>query len=168
MFLSKKKIIYILFYRKKHIKRKINNEIFEIEYHRLPFWTNEKPSWKLFFTEKLNYWVGQVWRVFPNGGKCGFGHISIISLCPKRYMKKYLIKESDRIYQLTKYPDGKIKTHKLDSGDVLYIPNTNKDVRVGDKFMDYSAVVIKICYAPKKWWQFWKTKKQIGCYVRWI
>lgn len=101
MFLTKKQIIYCLFYHSRHIRRKINNEIYEIEYYRLPFWTYEKPSWKLFFTEKFNYWVGQVWRVFPNGGKCGFGHTSIISLYPKRHMKKYLLNESNRIYNLT-------------------------------------------------------------------
>lgn len=71
-------------------------------------------------------------------------------------------------FKADEYPNGTIRAYELTSGDVLYISNTGKDVKLGDKFMNYHAVVSEICYKPKKWWQFWKPKKQIGHFVKWI
>lgn len=71
-------------------------------------------------------------------------------------------------FKADEYPNGTIKVRELTSGDVLYISNTGKDVKLGDKFMNYPAVVSEIYYEPKKWWQFWKPKKQIGYSVKWI
>lgn len=71
-------------------------------------------------------------------------------------------------FKADEYPNGTIRAHELTSGDVLYISNTGKDVKLGDKFMNYPAVVSEIYYEPKKWWQFWKPKKQIGYSVKWI
>lgn len=64
--------------------------------------------------------------------------------------------------------DSTIRVHELTSGDVLYISNTGKEVKLGDEFMNYPAIVLEIHYEPKKWWQFWKPKKQIGYSVKLI
>ena len=39
---------------------------------------------------------------------------------------------------------------------------------VGDKYKDYNAVVEKIIYTPKKWWEFWKCKKVLGAVIRFL
>lgn len=92
-------LIYALFLKNKHIFHTINGVKYMVEYSRLSFWTYEKPSWRLFFKEKLCYWSAQVWDVFPNGGKCGFGTASILAIFPRKYAKKFLIKESSRLYK---------------------------------------------------------------------
>ena len=42
------------------------------------------------------------------------------------------------------------------------------NVKVGDKYKDYPAVVSRIDYKSKKWWQFWKKKEIIGYQVMWV
>lgn len=66
------------------------------------------------------------------------------------------------------YPSDTIRTHKLTSGDEFYIGDKNNIVKPGDKFKSYPAVITEVYYEPKKWWQFWKRKKQIGYRVRWF
>ena len=58
--------------------------------------------------------------------------------------------------------------YKCTSGDELYIYDEENIVKVGDKFRDYPAVIAEVHYKPKKWWQFWKRKKQVGYRVRWL
>lgn len=65
MSLSKKQIIYILFYRKKHIKRKINNEIFEIEYHHI---ANELIDNRRAIHERRNPYLGY-YKLRSSAGK---------------------------------------------------------------------------------------------------
>ena len=67
----------------------------------------------------------------------------------------------------SEYPNGTIRTRKLTLGDILYIADCNT-VKIGGKFKDYPAIINQIYYEPKKWWQFWKHKKQIGYSVRWL
>ena len=64
--------------------------------------------------------------------------------------------------------DGTVRVHKLSSGDVIYVSDTDghNTVKVGEKFKNYPAIVSEICYTSKKWWQFWKRKKQLGYFVR--
>lgn len=66
--------------------------------------------------------------------------------------------------------DGSVRCHKLSSGDVIYISDTDgyNTVKVGEKFKNYPAIVSEICYSSKRWWQFWKRKKQLGYFVRWL
>lgn len=66
------------------------------------------------------------------------------------------------------YPTDAVRVHKLSSGDEIYVGAADNIVHVGDKFKDYPAIVTEVYYAPKKWWQFWKRKKQIGYSVRWL
>lgn len=66
------------------------------------------------------------------------------------------------------YPTGAIRVYKCTSGDELYIDDKENIVKVGDKFRDYPAVIAEVYYEPKKWWQFWKRKKQVGYRVRWL
>lgn len=71
-------------------------------------------------------------------------------------------------FKADSYPNGELIGHKLSSGDVLFISDTDCVFKLGDRYKDFPATVSEICYAPKKWWQFWKPKKQIGCIIRWL
>lgn len=51
-------------------------------------------------------------------------------------------------------------------GDIFIVQDTTP-VKVGDKYKNYPATVIQVLHKPKKWWQFWKRKEQIGVKVRW-
>lgn len=66
------------------------------------------------------------------------------------------------------YPTSVVRARKCTSGDVFYIVDKENIVKVGDKFKDCPAVIVEVCYAPRKWWQFWKRKKQVGYFVRWL
>ena len=64
------------------------------------------------------------------------------------------------------YPNS-ARVVKLDKGDCFYLVGSH-NVKVGDKYEDYPAMVSRIDYKPKKWWQFWKKKEMIGCQVLWL
>ena len=54
----------------------------------------------------------------------------------------------------------------LESGHIMYI-SSQEPVKIGGRYKDYPAFISRIIYEPKKWWQFWKRKKQIGYEVTW-
>lgn len=56
---------------------------------------------------------------------------------------------------------------KLQKGDSFYLSGS-LNVKVGDKYETYPAVVSHVYYKPKKWWQFWKKKEMIGCQILWL
>lgn len=62
--------------------------------------------------------------------------------------------------------DGTTRLHKLESGD-SFIVKSEEPVKLGGLYRHYGAIVSQIFYEPKKWWQFWKKKKQIGFQVTW-
>lgn len=64
------------------------------------------------------------------------------------------------------YPNG-ARLYALKQGDCIYFKG-NHDVKVGDKYKDHPAIVSRIDYKPKKWWQFWKKKEMIGYQVMWL
>ena len=76
----------------------------------------------------------------------------------------------DKIYKdITEaegYPNG-TRVCALHKGDCIYIVG-NHDVKVGKKYKDQPAIVSRIDYKPKKWWQFWKKKEMIGYQIIWI
>lgn len=82
------------FYKKYIIEKNIKGTKYICEYYRSPFWAYEKPTLRLFFSDKINTWHGQVWEVFPKGGRCGFGSICFTAMFPKKHMKKFLDRES--------------------------------------------------------------------------
>lgn len=85
---------YRLMYRKKIVKFKADSgRVYIVEYDRIPFWTYDDRTLKVFFTEKFNHWYGYVWEVFENGGRAGFGGQVIITYFPRRKMKKYLLSQ---------------------------------------------------------------------------
>ena len=87
-------LFYKFMYRYKTIKLKTaSGRTYIVEYHRSPFWTYEGRTLKLFFKKKIKTWHGQVWRVFENGGRCGFGTNCITTMFPRRKMKEFLIRE---------------------------------------------------------------------------
>lgn len=88
---------YKLMYKKKTITRKCDSgRIYIVEYYRSPFWTYEERTLKLFFEKKIKTWHGQVWEVFTNGGKCGFGCICLVdTMFPRSNMKKFLVRETN-------------------------------------------------------------------------
>ena len=55
----------------------------------------------------------------------------------------------------------------LKKGDCIYFKG-NHDVQLGEKYKDHPAIVSRIDYKPKKWWQFWKKKEMIGYQVMWV
>lgn len=89
------------FYKLHAEEKIINGTRYIIEYHRSMFWAYEEPTLKLFIKDKLRFWHGQVWEVFPNGSRCGFGTTCFTALNPKKRMKKFLDAESKRMYNLT-------------------------------------------------------------------
>ena len=57
---------------------------------------------------------------------------------------------------------------RVSQGDSIYIKDSIP-VQIGDKYKDYNnTIVSRIDYMPKKWWQFWKPKKQIGYVVSFL
>lgn len=64
------------------------------------------------------------------------------------------------------YP-GALRCVTLKSGDEVYIKSRTAPP-LGSKWRDRNAIVIKIDYAPKKWWQFWKKKTVLGYVIRWL
>ena len=56
---------------------------------------------------------------------------------------------------------------QLQKGDGFYLVG-NRNVKVGKKYENYPAIVSRIDYKPKKWWQFWKKKEMIGCQILWV
>lgn len=73
---------------------------------------------------------------------------------------KVVIKSED-------YPNHRVRAVKLEKGDSFYLVGSY-NVRVDDKYKNYPAIISRIDYEPKKWWQFWKKKKMIGCQILWI
>lgn len=64
------------------------------------------------------------------------------------------------------YPNG-VMVYALKKGDRIYFKG-NCDVKIGEKYKDHPAIVSRIDYKPKKWWQFWKKAEIIGYQVTWI
>lgn len=57
--------------------------------------------------------------------------------------------------------------YQLQSGDSFVIMDKENIVKPGDQYKSFPAFVSNVIYAPKKWWQFWKTKRQLGYVVVW-
>mgnify|MGYP003571383856 CR=1 FL=1 len=72
----------------------------------------------------------------------------------------------DEIKVLENPADGTARVHELRAGD-SFIVKSAESVKLGGVYRHYGAIVTKIYYEPKKWWQFWKKKKQIGFQVTW-
>lgn len=87
-----------LFYKQYTIEKDINGIRYIIVYHRSLFWAYEEPTLRLFFSKKLRTWHGQVWEIFPRGGRCGFGTNCIVALFPWKRMKDFLDRESKYVY----------------------------------------------------------------------
>ena len=64
------------------------------------------------------------------------------------------------------YPADIYHARPLQSGNTIVIQDVTP-VKIGDKYKNYHARVIQIFYKPKKRWQFWKKKKQLGYMVEW-
>ena len=74
------------------------------------------------------------------------------------------------IYKLTvnheDYPNG-ARLYRVQRGDRIFIYG-NEEVKLGAPYRNYPAIVTKIEYTHKKWWQFWKKKEQIGFLIEWL
>lgn len=78
-----------------------------VDYCRVPFWTNEKPSLKLFLKEKINTWYGSVWEVTPNGSRIAAGfHFGECyrAYFPKKFMRNLLERRAKHYVEVTR-PD---------------------------------------------------------------
>lgn len=74
--------------------------------------------------------------------------------------------EIDEIEVLECPADGTARVRELHTGDSFIVKST-ESVKLGGQYKNYEAVVTKIYYEPKKWWQFWKKKKQTSFQVTW-
>ena len=54
----------------------------------------------------------------------------------------------------------KARLYRIQRGDRIFLYSDEK-VKIGCLYRNYPAIVTKIEYLPKKWWQFWKKKKQV-------
>lgn len=92
--MSIKEKFYKHMYEMKTIERHCDSgNHYIIDYHRSQFWAYEKPSLWLFFKEKFTLWHGQVWLVYENGSRCGFGTCCFRALFPEQRMEEFLISE---------------------------------------------------------------------------
>ena len=64
------------------------------------------------------------------------------------------------------YPNG-VKVTPLKRGDIIYFVGSH-NVKVGEKYKDHPAIVSRIDYKPKRWFEFWKKKEMIGYQVLWV
>lgn len=78
-------------------------------------------------------------------------------------MYKAVVKAEDYHGRLD---DNLSRAIPLQTGDSIFIASSNP-VNVGDQYEDYAAIIAEVYYEPKKWWQFWKEKKQLGYRVEW-
>ena len=74
------------------------------------------------------------------------------------------------IYKLSinhkEYPNG-ARLCRVQRGDRIFLYG-DEEVALGAPYRDYPAIVTKIDYLPKKWWQFWKKKQQVGFQIMWL
>lgn len=61
----------------------------------------------------------------------------------------------------------KARLYRVQRGDRIFL-YSDEEVRVGSPYKNYPAIITKIAYSPKKWWQFWKKKKQVGFQILWL
>ena len=71
------------------------------------------------------------------------------------------MKISGILFDLTKDTDNSREcahVSLLNRGDSFAVVKMlgDEDVKVGDQYKDFPAVITEIIYEPKKWWQFWK------------
>lgn len=59
------------------------------------------------------------------------------------------------------------RLYAIQSGDEFVVQDPSP-VTIGDKYMDWPTKIVEVIYEPKKWWQFWKKKKQLGYIVLWV
>lgn len=57
--------------------------------------------------------------------------------------------------------------HRITKGTVFTV-RAKGDEKVGQQFEQFPAVIIKVIYEPKRWWQFWKRKKPFILHVEWM
>lgn len=65
-----------------------------------------------------------------------------------------------------KTDDKRARVVPLQTGDSIFIVSSDP-VKVGDKYDDYAATIVEVYYESKRWWEFWKKKKQLGYRVEW-
>ena len=59
------------------------------------------------------------------------------------------------------------RLYRVARGDRIFL-YSDEEVKVSETYKNYPAIVTKIVYSPKKWWQFWKKKKQVGFQILWL
>ena len=84
---------------------------------------------------------------------------------------KYVeIKEDNYYLKIQDFRVGKSETNarlvKLYSGDIFTVFDDEHSVKCGDRVSEY-GIVIEVNYNKKKWWQFWRKKKQVSYTVLW-
>lgn len=64
------------------------------------------------------------------------------------------------------YPDSTARAIPLSKGDSIFVTSP-EPVHIGSPYKNYSATISQVFYKPKKWWQFWKRKEQLGYQITW-
>ena len=57
--------------------------------------------------------------------------------------------------------------YKIMCGDIFYTTEVDNNVKVGEQYKNYPAIVCRIDYKPKQWYQFWKKKEIAGACILW-
>ena len=92
---------YRFMYRQRVMKvTTASGRTYILEYHRSPFWTSDTPNLKTFFKDKFKWWHGQVWLLYKNGGRCGFGTWCTKTMFPYKEMKDFLAAEVNHIERI--------------------------------------------------------------------
>ena len=60
------------------------------------------------------------------------------------------------------------RLYKIKRGDIFHTTDVDKNVKSGQQYKDYPAIVYKIFYKYKPWYLFWKKKEIEGISVLWL
>lgn len=60
------------------------------------------------------------------------------------------------------------RLYKIKQGDIFYTTDVDKDVKPGQQYKNYPAIIWKIFYKQRPWYLFWKKKDIEGVSVLWL
>ena len=60
------------------------------------------------------------------------------------------------------------RVYAVKCGDIFHTTDFDKNVRLGQQYKNYPAIIWKIFYKRRPWYLFWKKKEIEGVSVLWL
>lgn len=60
------------------------------------------------------------------------------------------------------------RLYKIKRGDIFHTTDVDKNVKPGQQYKNYPAIIWKIFYKRRPWYLFWKRKEMEGVSVLWL